>query len=116
MSRVTLPDFLGKRNACQQEDHAQIKEVIRLSSRPIKPRAYRRRHRRVERGGQRVPPTRPRAELGRPLPEEMGDAKLEALLFPRRATAGLRGMPSPTLRICQELKRKGVTLQLLWEE
>ena len=55
--------------------------------------------------------------LAWPLPAEMDDAALEARLFTRAAT------PSPTTRpvpnwatVHQELKRKGVTLQLLWHE
>ncbi len=43
--------------------------------------------------------------------------ELEALLFPHAAAAGDHATPRPTLRyLHQELKRKGVTLQLLWEE
>ena len=42
---------------------------------------------------------------------------LEALLFPHARAAGRPATPRPTSRhLHQELKRKGVTLQLLWEE
>ena len=55
------------------------------------------------------------AALGWPLPEGMDDAALEARLFPRAAPAARFAVPDGAL-IHQELKRKGVTLQLLWEE
>ena len=56
------------------------------------------------------------AGLAWPLPEALDDAQLEALLFPR-ARRSLPGIPQPDFaQLHQELKRKGVTLQLLWEE
>ena len=55
--------------------------------------------------------------LGWPLPEEaMDDAQLEALLFPRTAPQVTRHAEPDFAHLHQELKRKGVTLQLLWEE
>lgn len=58
------------------------------------------------------------AGLSWPLPEEMDDAALEQRLFPRDSSA--KNIP-PLLEpdfaaIHRELQRKGVTLQLLWEE
>jgi transposase len=56
------------------------------------------------------------AGLGASLSPDLDDAALEALLFahaPPRATS--YAAPDFAL-IHQELKRKGVTLQLLWEE
>jgi transposase len=56
------------------------------------------------------------AGLGWPLPDELDERALEALLFPRRAA------PKPTLplpdwrHVHTELRRKGVTLSLLWQE
>jgi transposase len=52
-----------------------------------------------------------------PLPPEMTDNDLEQLLFPSPKASGRFGrvMPDCT-NIHQELKRKGVTKQLLWEE
>jgi transposase len=57
--------------------------------------------------------------VGWPLPEELSDAALEARLFP--ASMALAAIKSrrpqadwPTIH--RELKRPGVTLQLLWEE
>lgn len=50
-----------------------------------------------------------------PLPEELDDAALELRLFPVAEHPGQWEEPDfPTIH--QELKRKGVTLQLLWSE
>ena len=56
------------------------------------------------------------AELSWPLPEALDDAKLEALLFPRGPPLVTRRAEPDFAHLHQELKRKGVTLQLLWEE
>ena len=53
--------------------------------------------------------------LGWPLPAELDDAALEARLFPRAAPVRDRVRPDCAY-IHRELKRNGVTLQLLWEE
>lgn len=53
--------------------------------------------------------------LGWPLPAELGDAALEAMLFPRGAPLRDRAAPN-CVEIHRELSRIGVTLQLLWEE
>ena len=56
------------------------------------------------------------AQLGWPLPEGLNDDALEALLFPVVAKTGeARPMPD-WARIHLELRRKHVTLMLLWEE
>ena len=56
------------------------------------------------------------AGIGWPLAPPMDDAGLEALLF-AQASAPLAIYAAPDFaHIHQELKRKGVTLQLLWEE
>ena len=55
-------------------------------------------------------------EVGWPLPEGMDDAQLEALLFPRAPPLVTRHAEPDFGHLHQELKRKGVTLQLLWEE
>src|SRR5579863_111212 len=53
--------------------------------------------------------------LGWPLPEQFDDAELERLLF--KQAAARAGYATPDFaHIHQELKRRGVTLQLLWEE
>jgi hypothetical protein len=58
-----------------------------------------------------------RAELTWPLPSNLDDAQLENLLFPpiRPIPPENRGMP-PLDYLYQELKKKGITLQLLWCE
>ena len=56
------------------------------------------------------------AGLGWPLPPDMDEARLEALLFPHAAPALERHAAPDFAHLHQELKRKGVTLQLLWEE
>ena len=50
-----------------------------------------------------------------PLPEELDEGALERLLFPD-ARARRRCAEPDYLEVHQELKRKGVTLQLLWAE
>jgi transposase len=58
-----------------------------------------------------------RAGLGWPLPEDMSDSDIERKLFPSPPSipASQRSLPDWPV-IHQELKRKGVTLFLLWEE
>jgi transposase len=51
-----------------------------------------------------------------PLPASVDDAQLEALLFPRAAPLVERRAAPDLAHVHQELKRKGVTLLLLWEE
>ncbi|MFZ2542099.1 MAG: IS21 family transposase [Gallionella sp.] len=55
------------------------------------------------------------AGLSWPLPAEMDDTTLAARLFPPLASAREHAMPD-CAHIHRELKRKGVTLMLLWEE
>jgi transposase len=57
------------------------------------------------------------AGLGWPLPSELDETSLEHQLFPsiHAIPQEKRQMPSPEY-LHQELKRKGVTLQLLWHE
>jgi transposase len=57
------------------------------------------------------------AGLSWPLPDELDDAKLEALLYPPLITTPESGRPLPDWsEVHRELRRKGVTLLLLWEE
>jgi transposase len=57
------------------------------------------------------------AGLSWPLPEDLDDARLERLLFPDTASLPPGERPVPDwAKIHQELRRKGVTLSLLWEE
>lgn len=58
-----------------------------------------------------------RLEIGWPLPADVDDAELERRLYPSRMPAALRRFEQPDWVIVhQELKRKGMTKQLLWEE
>ena len=55
------------------------------------------------------------AGLSWPLPEAVDDAALEGLLYPRKGSR--KDRPEPDFKhIYRELKRKGVTLELLWME
>lgn len=57
------------------------------------------------------------AGLSWPLPETLGDAPLETLLFPMHTKRADKHRPLPDWsEVNKQLKRKGVTLQLLWEE
>ncbi len=53
--------------------------------------------------------------LGWPLPEGLDDERLERLLFKQAAVRSGYAIPDFAY-VHQELKRRGVTLQLLWEE
>jgi len=58
-----------------------------------------------------------RAGLSWPLPEELDEVGLERLLFPPPVAIPADQRPLPDwAHVHQELKRKGVTLGLLWEE
>jgi len=58
-----------------------------------------------------------RAGLSWPLPGKLDDAALEARLFPPQARAAGEERSLPDWDVVdRELKRKGVTLYLLWEE
>ena len=57
------------------------------------------------------------AKLPWPLPDEMDERTLGRLLFPSQPVMGQRRFSEPDYpNIHQELKRKGVTKQLLWQE
>lgn len=56
------------------------------------------------------------AGLGWPLPAGMDEGTLEGLLFaPGKPSDGERALPQWSV-VQRELRRKGVTLQLLWQE
>ena len=58
-----------------------------------------------------------RAGIAWPLPEDLTDEALEARLYPPPRTVGKDQRPQPNWpAIHRELKRPGVTLQLVWEE
>jgi transposase len=57
------------------------------------------------------------AGLSWPLPEGLGDTELEQRLYPRSAGGTQGPFPQPIWAyLHRELRRKGVTLSLLWEE
>ena len=56
------------------------------------------------------------ADLKWPLPGELDDAGLEALLYPPAAPSVVTRPVPDWDRVHKELRRKGVTLQLLWVE
>jgi len=57
------------------------------------------------------------AGLSWPLPEGLTEAELDALLFPPRTPASNKQIPQPDWhKIHKELRRKSVTLSLLWIE
>lgn len=57
------------------------------------------------------------AQLSWPLPEELSDARLDGLLFGGSPSSGKLERPLPNWsQIHQDMGRKGVTLQLLWQE
>jgi len=56
------------------------------------------------------------AHLSWPLPEELDDTRLERLLYPPAAPSSVQRPLPDWSQIHQELKRKGVTLFLLWQE
>jgi transposase len=56
------------------------------------------------------------AGLSWPLPDELDDAALEARLFPPVLDASVVREPPDWCWVLQELRRKHVTLQLLWSE
>lgn len=58
-----------------------------------------------------------KAGLTWPLPEDLDERTLGRLLFPSQASTGQRRFSEPDYpTVHQELKRKGVTKQLLWQE
>ena len=57
------------------------------------------------------------AGLSWPLPDNLQDAQLEALLFPPRQKLAQKDRPVPDWpEVHKQLAKKGVTLQLLWQE
>jgi len=57
------------------------------------------------------------AGLSWPLPDGMDDTALERLLFPPTPPAAAAARPVPDWTVVEkELRRRGVTLALLWEE
>ena len=58
-----------------------------------------------------------RAGLDWPLPVDLSDSDLEVRLFPQRKGDDLGAIPQPDWAyVHAELRQKGITLSLLWEE
>ena len=58
-----------------------------------------------------------RAGLGWPLPEDLDDERLEALLYPPPPNVPMEQRPAPDwAAVHRELRRPNMTLALLWEE
>ncbi|KFD40995.1 integrase [Peptococcaceae bacterium SCADC1_2_3] len=56
------------------------------------------------------------ARLSWPLPENLDETSIETLLFPEKATPNKKMQEIDFAWVHQELRKKGVTLQLLWSE
>lgn len=102
--------------AAERLSMRKIKEVLRLKALGQNPKAIaqsvgigqntvRRYLRRADEAG-----------LGWPLPPDLGDAAVEALLFPPPPATGTARPIPDWADVQRELRRKGVTLQLLWLE
>ena len=95
----------------------KIREALRLAARGISTRAMAS-SLSVGRTTLREYLSRARdAGLSWPLPDDLSDSDLEGLLFPLRPRATRGAFPQPDwTHVHGELRRKGVTLALLWEE
>ncbi|UWQ27788.1 IS21 family transposase [Leisingera sp. M523] len=95
----------------------KIKEVLRLRADGLSLRQV---ARSLSLGRATVSDYLRRAEIAKltwPLPEELSDTELEARLFPPLAGQASRQIPLPDWAyVHAELRRKGVTLALLWQE
>ncbi len=93
-----------------------IKEVLRLEAEGFSSREIARSLKLGRTTVQRYRGRAARAGLSWPLPPELTESELEARLFPPPPPAGTpRGVPD-WKHIAKELRRPGVTLQLLWLE
>lgn len=102
--------------AAERLSMRKIKEVLRLKALGQSPKAIAQSLQIGQNTVRRYVGRAEAAELDWPLPPELGDAALEALLFPPPPAAGT-ARPSPDwAKVQRELRRKGVTLQLLWLE
>lgn len=102
--------------AAERLSMRKIKEVLRLEALGQSPKAM---ARSLQIGQNTVRRYLRRAEaagLRWPLPPELGDAALEARLFPPPPATGVARPVPDWAEVQRELRRKGVTLQLLWLE
>jgi transposase len=102
--------------AAERLSMRKIKEVLRLKALGQSPKAIAQSLQIGQNTVRRYVHRAEAAELDWPLPPELGDAALEALLFPPPPAAGTARPAPDWAEVQRELRRKGVTLQLLWLE
>jgi len=95
----------------------KIKEVLRLRAQGLSDREVARSVKVARTTVRRIRRRAEAAGLGWPLPDELTESALEALLYPPHPPPGIHPRQLPNWKyIHAELRRKGVTLQLLWLE
>ncbi|MFV2008096.1 MAG: IS21 family transposase [Longimicrobiales bacterium] len=95
----------------------KIKEVLRLRAEGRSDREVARSVKTARTTVRRIRRRAEEAGLSWPLPDDLTESALEALLFPPRTAPGIYPRPVPDCKyIHAELRRKGVTLHLLWLE
>ena len=95
----------------------KIKEVLRLRAQGLSDRKVARSVKVARTTVRRIRRRAEAAGLGWPLPEDLTESALEDLLFPPHSPPGVYPRPLPDWKhIHAELRRDGVTLQLLWLE
>jgi transposase len=95
----------------------KIKEVLRLRAQGCSDREIARSANVARTTVRRIRRRAEEAGLSWPLPDELTESALEALLYPPHPPPGIYPRPLPDWKhIHAELRRKGVTLQLLWLE
>ena len=102
--------------AAQRLSMRKIKEVLRLAALGQSPGAIGQSLRIGQNTVRRYLRRAEEAGLVWPLPADLGDEALEALLFPALPAAGTDRPVPDWAEVQRELRRKGVTLQLLWLE
>ena len=95
----------------------KIKEVLRLQAQGRSDREIARSVKVARTTVRRIRRRAEAAGLGWPLPDDLTESALDALLYPPHPPPGIYPRPLPDWKyIHGELRRKGVTLQLLWLE
>lgn len=95
----------------------KIKEVLRLRAQGLSDREIGRAVGAARTSVRRIRKRAEGAGLSWPLPPDLTDSALEKLLFPPHPPPGIYERPLPDWKhVHRELRRKGVTLQLLWLE
>ena len=102
--------------AAERLSMRKIREVLRLASLGQSPGSIAGSLRIGSNTARRYVRRAEEAGLGWPLPADLGDEALEALLFPPGPAAGTVRRVPEWAEVQRELRRKGVTLQLLWLE